>query len=333
MISSSKIFSNVLSIVKAIGQWLRYNAQTNQTAIVALVLSIGVLYYGFYLDIYKILATIWTILILEIAIQIYKYWVGSIRFSGAFNALWGISFFLRSDEIIIYILAGALAILWKYTFTTQEGRHFMNPSNMAVTFCLIFFPLIVWTNPLQWGIYSTPEKTILIYIAIFLLGALISTRVQRLMHIPIWITTLSFFLTQAFIFAFFTEETTWQQALIYFNPGFFVFIFFMITDPKTVPWTKIGHILHGMGIGILFFILQYYINENYSNLLALFCMTLFLPFIWKLESKQWLFGLNQAHILQLGILLIFIHLFAYNIYQNWFPDLIFDNRCRQLFCE
>lgn len=329
----AKAINPLLSIFGAIIKVLKENVQTNQTAIVSVVLSISVLHYWLYIDLSKILVTLTTILVTEIFMQIRLYWGKSLRFSWAFNALWWISFFLRTDELLIYVLAGMLAILWKYVFTTKEWRHFMNPSNMAASICLISFPIVAWTNPLQFGFYSDIYKTVFIYTAIFILGSFILWRTYKLLRTPVWITTLVFFVVQLFIFTFFTKEWTMHQYLTYFNPGYFIFIFFMITDPKTSPLTRMGWVFHWAGIAILFFVLQYYINESYSNLIALFLMTWTLPFVWKLEQIKWRYNLSKWNLIQIALILIFISIFAYNVSQSWVPDLLFDNRCGQLFCS
>jgi hypothetical protein len=97
--------------------------------------------------------------------------------------------------------------------------------------------------------------------------------------------------------------------------------------------TRMGWVFHWAGIAILFFVLQYHINESYSNLIALFLMTWTLPFVWKLEQIKWRYNLSKWNLIQIALILIFISIFAYNVSQSWVPDLLFDNRCGQLFCS
>lgn len=320
---------------KAILQWLKENVQTNQTTILTFVLASWLMYYGLYIEVREILATFITIMVLELIMQYVKYGnmsLMTIRYAWVFNAIWGISFFLRTDEILLYVLAWALAVLGKYVFTTKDGRHFLNPSNMAVSLILIFFPVVAWTNPLQWGFYADMYETWIIYAVLLFFWIFMSYRVLKQLHIPIWITTLAFALTQLFIFTFFTKESTAFQYMTYFNPGWLIFIFFMITDPRTNPISKLWCMFHWIAVGLLFFVLQYYINENYSNLLALFAMTWTLPFVWKLEQKKWIYHLSLANILQISLIFAFIGIFIYNVYQSWLPDLLFENRCGQLLC-
>jgi Na+-translocating ferredoxin:NAD+ oxidoreductase RnfD subunit len=59
----------------------------------------------------------------------------------------------------------------------------------------------------------------------------------------------------------------------------------MITDPKTLLENKISRIIFGALVAIGFFILQFYINENYALLASLFLGTCIIPILSYFDQK------------------------------------------------
>jgi hypothetical protein len=57
----------------------------------------------------------------------------------------------------------------------------------------------------------------------------------------------------------------------------------MISDPKTVPEKSFSRFLYSINIVLTFYVLQFFINENYAILGSLFFNTIQLPIIWYLE--------------------------------------------------
>ena len=308
---------------------LRINVQTNQIIILISVLLIGILYFQINFSIEKLLVVFGTTSFFEIVYSRIKYGTWSFPYSGI-PAGFGISFFLRTDILILYVLAWFLAISSKYLFRIQN-KHFFNPSNFWVFVVLAIFPYITWTNPLQWWLVHKGFELYLLYITLITLGFFIIWRVYVNKKINLLYIILPFFITHFLIVALLTQESWLSYHLIY-APSFFIFTFYMITDPQTVLSNIYSRIAFGSLVAVGFFVLQFFINENYSILASLFICTIFIPIIRYFDEK------NIYKKITIGNVIIFFLLFTSAIilytliYTYWNIDLVFDNRCRALFC-
>ena len=308
---------------------LRTNVQTNQIIVLISVLLIGIFYFQINLSIEKLLVVFGTTSFFEIVYSRIKYGTWSFPYSGI-PAGFGISFFLRTDILILYVLAWFLAISSKYLFRIQN-KHFFNPSNFWVFVVLAIFPYITWTNPLQWWLVHKGFELYLLYITLITLGFFIIWRVYVNKKINLLYIILPFFITHFLIVALLTQESWLSYHLIY-APSFFIFTFYMITDPQTVLSNIYSRIAFGSLVAVGFFVLQFFINENYSILASLFICTIFIPIIRYFDEK------NIYKKITIGNVIIFFLLFTsasilYTlIYTYWNIDLVFDNRCRALFC-
>lgn len=327
---------------KFIYSLIKKNIQFNQTLTLSMILLLWINIYNLNISFFQVFVVFSTVITTDFLINWYKTWKIFFPYSWLNSWFW-ISFFLRATDTILFFWAWIIAILVKHFFTTalfndNKPRHFFNPSNFAVFITLILFPAFTWINPLQWWNYVDSIYYYIILLVIIILGI----RMQFKCKSIIWESTLpviiSFFLSSIIMFFFFAQES-YNSALSFFTWSFFTFIFFMITDPKTVPENFINKILFWIWITFFFYILQYFINENYSILWWLFFMTILLPFIWFYESKdkKWKY-LNKFKItfsnkiLFYFLIILFLIIIIFSYY-NWIPDLVFDNRCLELFCS
>lgn len=130
---------------------------------------------------------------------------------------------IRSPAFWPYALCSAIAITSKYVLRWR-GRHLWNPSNFAISAMLLLAPEYVATLMIQWG------NTIWPMLIIWVLGAAIVYRVKRF-HITA--TYVVCFVLLAFIRTFFTGHSFLAEVAPITGPMYQLFIFFMITDPKT----------------------------------------------------------------------------------------------------
>lgn len=130
---------------------------------------------------------------------------------------------IRSPEFWPYALCSALAITSKYVLRWR-GRHLWNPSNFGISAMLLLVPEYVATLMIQWGNAIWPM------VIIWLLGAAIVYRVKRF-HITF--TYVVSFIILSFIRTFFTGHSFLAEVAPITGPMYQLFIFFMITDPKT----------------------------------------------------------------------------------------------------
>lgn len=148
------------------------------------------------------------------------------------------------------------AIGSKYFFTFN-GRHAFNPAQMAVTMCLIFGGGLITAAPAyQWNGIESMSAFIAMLGIFFLLP-----KINR--HWLV-ISFLGFFTLNTFIRGMIMQhhlpfETLFLGTLS--SPAFFLFTFFMITDPATSPKTKRGQIIAGFFIALVD--LAFHLKQSY----------------------------------------------------------------------
>ncbi|HEX8552165.1 MAG TPA: hypothetical protein VF681_11500 [Abditibacteriaceae bacterium] len=135
---------------------------------------------------------------------------------------------LRSPEVWPYILCSIIAITSKYVFTIK-GRHLWNPSNFAIAVLLILAPFAVSTLSVQW------DNRLWAMLVIWALGSVIVWRLRRL---HICATYVLAFVVFAALRSVWTGHTFWSEVAPITGPMYQLFVFFMITDPKTTVGSK-----------------------------------------------------------------------------------------------
>ena len=259
-----------------------WNVQHYQTLILSYILFIWVYFFWLDISILEIISVFVTVIVLDyVFLNGFKITQNSIIPYSWINAAFWICFFLRSEDIIIYIFAATLAICWKHIITLW-WRHFLNPSNMWVFVTLCLFPQYTWVNTLQWWNYtwSAGFEYYIMLSTVILLWVYISFRVKKILHYDYLISYLvPFFLLHNVLFFVIPYYESISSYFLFFNISFFIFLFFMISDPKTIPQKTNSRVLYSFIIVLHFYLLQFFINENYSILWSLFISTLLLPLI------------------------------------------------------
>lgn len=201
---------------------------------------------------------------------------GEVRFfsySSLITAL-GVIFLLRSTEIWIYILVVFIAFAQKH-FLTVKGRHFLNPSNVAVVVGLALFPYQTSTSPHQWG------NAWWLGVLMAALGLAITFRVNRAV-IPVVFAVVYTSLNLMFI------NPSWLAAsAMLFSGSFLLFIFFMMTDPRATPDTMLYQAVFAIWVAVATYLIE--LNFGYFQInmfAALFLVSLFVPLIRHFESRR-----------------------------------------------
>lgn len=306
------------------------NPQIYQTIFLMIIINLGINCFGLYLDYTKFLIIFVSTIALDMIFGYIRY--RNIRFPYSWvNAWFGISFFLRTDILFLYVLAAFLAISSKYFFQ-YKWKHFLNPSNFWVFLVLVFFPNISWTNPLQWG-KTQPDiaKLLFIYSLIIILGFLVVWIVNKTIKKNLLWLVLPFLCVHFIIYNIVAPTETFDSLLKWYTPSFFIFVFFMLTEPMISPESNTSKFWFAICTAVLPYILQYFINENYTHLASLFLMTLTLPVERYISQQKNSFA--TKNILYFCIFLLLMIILGYCICRYWYADLVFENRCRQLFCN
>jgi Na+-translocating ferredoxin:NAD+ oxidoreductase RnfD subunit len=137
---------------------------------------------------------------------------------------------LRSPLLWPYFLCSLISITTKYVLRFK-GRHLWNPSNFGVSAVLLLAPQTVTLLSVQWGNVVAPMAVI------WLLGFAIVWRVGRL-HISA--TYVASFFLLSFVRTMVTGSPWLANVAPITGPMYQLFIFFMVTDPKTTVRSKWG---------------------------------------------------------------------------------------------
>lgn len=138
---------------------------------------------------------------------------------------------VRSPDIYwTFALCAAISIMSKYVIRVKD-RHIWNPSNFGISFMLLVAPFAVASLSIQWG------NNLYAMMVIWLLGSVI---VYRLKRFHITITYVLSFLFFSFLRSYFTGHPFLAEVAPITGAMYQLFIFFMITDPKTTVRTSKG---------------------------------------------------------------------------------------------
>jgi len=130
---------------------------------------------------------------------------------------------IRSPAFWPYALCSVIAITSKYVVRVK-GRHIFNPSNFGICVMLFLAAESVAMLSIQWG------NNIWAMLVIWLLGSAIIWRLRRF---HICATYVLSFLAFAMLRAWITGEPWQSEVSPITGPEYQLFIFFMITDPKS----------------------------------------------------------------------------------------------------
>jgi Na+-transporting NADH:ubiquinone oxidoreductase subunit NqrB len=245
------------------------NIRDPRLHVAAVIISIHVLgqvALNFQLSVPQILAAILTCAVLEVAITFAQtrtiVWPASAMLTGS-----GVALILRvvgtpvGDHWTtyaweLYALVAGGALLTKYVIRFR-GTHVFNPSNigLVVTFVVLgasrVAPLDFWWAPLN--------VAMLVAYAVILGGGLLITRRLKLLALAaaFWIVLAAgtgvlaatgHCMTANWSFTPVCGIDYWR--VIVGSPEVMIFLFFMITDPKTVPSGQVGRVVFGALVGV-----------------------------------------------------------------------------------
>jgi len=196
------------------------------------ILLVGQLSFGVLESFSRTLVAIATAIIFEIALSklVYHKWP---NLASAYITGISVGILCRTFVYWPFALTSAIAITSKYVIR-WKGRHLWNPSNFAICTMLLVAPEYFSTLMTQWG------NTLWPMLVIWALGALITYRVKRF-HITA--TYVISFIIFAFVRTQFTGHPFFAEVAPITGPPYQLFIFFMITDPRTTVSSKRGQMV------------------------------------------------------------------------------------------
>ncbi len=183
---------------------------------------------------------------------------------------------IRSPALWPFGLCSVISIMSKYVLRVKD-RHLWNPSNFGICVLLFLAPDTVAALTIQWGNYKWP------LIVIWILGSIIIWRAKRF---HICATYVISFFAFAFLRSWITGDTWQAEIAPITGPMYQLFVFFMITDPKTTVRSTTWQCVVAFCVALVEMLLR--LNQVvYSPLYALFIVgpTAMLIDIW-LESRR-----------------------------------------------
>lgn len=216
------------------------------------------------------------------------------------------------------------AIASKYLFT-YRGRHIYNPTLFGVVACIFLMEGMISSSPsYQWG-GSYAIAAFVVTLAIFFFALRINRMALILSFLCFYTIGL---LIRAWLTRWHMPMETWLMGALT-APSFYLFTFFMITDPQTSPNSKRAQVLMAFCIAAVDFALH--LRESLSTffIAAFICATIHL--LWVHSSalkegiqslkKRIIFGVKRWSILGVGGTLLWFgaHSFA-SVDKNYMPD-------------
>ena len=166
---------------------------------------------------------------------------------------------VRSPAYWPFLLCSVISIMSKYVLRVK-GRHIWNPSNFGIAVLLFLAPETMAILSIQWGNNVWP------IVVIWTLGSIIIWRARRF-HISATYV-VSFFLF-AFLRSWITGDPWQAEVAPITGPMYQLFVFFMITDPKTTVRTRMGQCVVAFLVAMAEFFLR--LNQVvYAPIYALF---------------------------------------------------------------
>jgi Na+-transporting NADH:ubiquinone oxidoreductase subunit NqrB len=172
-----------------------------------------------------------------------------------------LSLLLRADEPWLHAIAGAIAIASKFLLRV-DGKHIWNPAGLAIV-VLLFTSHGVWISPGQWGT-SVWLVSFLAFAAILVLQAARRTDIAL------------FFLSSHAVLLFARAIWLGDPFAITLNQlqsgSLLIFAFFMISDPKTAPDSRLGRFLFAFAVAAAAHYLAFFVQMRPALYVALIAL-------------------------------------------------------------
>ena len=235
-------------------------------AVIITIHVLGQVALGFHVSIPQILAAILTCAIIEVTLTFRQsrafVWPASAMLTGS-----GVALILRIvgmpagepwsfDHWYVFAGVAGFSLLTKYVIR-YRGSHVFNPSNFGLVVAFIVLgstriePLDFWWGPIDPALLAA-------YAAIIGGGLLITRRLKLLaLAASFWLTLVvgigllagsGHCMTANWAFAPVCGFDFWR--IIVTSPEVMIFLFFMITDPKTVPGGRVGRVAFGFLVAV-----------------------------------------------------------------------------------
>ena len=269
-------------------RWRRWVSLDNRFVpplFITLILLVGHLSFGILESYQKTLLAIGTSIVAELILGriFFHQWP---HLASAYISGISVGILLRSPALWPYILCALLAITSKYVLRVN-GRHIWNPSNFGICAMLFLASDAVATLSIQWG------NNLWAMLVIWMLGSAIIWRLRRFHICAVYVLS---FLALSFVRARITGDPWLSEASPITGPEYQLFIFFMITDPKTTVRSRLGQCIVAFCVALAE--MGFRLDQSiYAPLYALFCVgpVAMLIEMWINSRRQAVKAATAAH--------------------------------------
>jgi len=166
---------------------------------------------------------------------------------------------VRSPAFWPYVLCSLISIMSKYVLRIKD-RHIWNPSNFGICALLLLAPQAVAGLSIQWGNNIWPM------LVIWVLGSAIIWRVKRFNITGTYVIS---FIVFSFLRSWITGHPWQAEISPITGPMYQLFIFFMITDPKTTVRSRTGQSVVAFLVALVEMVLRLF-QSVYAPFYSLF---------------------------------------------------------------
>jgi Na+-translocating ferredoxin:NAD+ oxidoreductase RnfD subunit len=224
---------------------IRFDNRYVAPLFITCILLVGHLSYGILESYKKTVLAIGAAIITELILG--RIFFGKwLNLASAYITGISVGILVRSPAYWPYALCSVISIMSKYVLRVK-GRHIWNPSNFGIAVLLFLAPETMAILSIQWG------NNLLPIVVIWTLGSIIIWRARRF-HISATYV-VSFFLF-ALLRSWITGDPWQAEVAPITGPMYQLFVFFMITDPKTTVRSRTGQCVVAFCVALVEFILR-----------------------------------------------------------------------------
>jgi Na+-transporting NADH:ubiquinone oxidoreductase subunit NqrB len=169
-----------------------------------------------------------------------------------------LSLLLRTDSLPLAVAGGVIAIGSKFALRIR-GKHLFNPANIGIV-ALLALANGAWVSPGQWGSVA--------FFA-FLVACVGGLVIHRSARAEVTLSFLFFWASFLVLRSTFLGEPLTIPAHRLESGTLLIFAFFMISDPKTTPNSRLGRVLFALIVASLAWYIAFRLFRTNALLWAL----------------------------------------------------------------
>ena len=186
---------------------------------------------------------------------------------------------LRTNSLAVAVASAVIAIASKFALR-WKGKHVFNPTNIALV-AMMLLTRAAWVSPGQWGNVAFFG---------FLMACIGGLVVNRAARSDVTFAFIGSYLGMLLLRAHWLGQPIGNPLHGLQNGAFLLFSFFMISDPRTTPDSRVGRILFALLVALGATFVQFVLYRTNGLLWSLAAFSLAVPLIDRLlpgSRFQW----------------------------------------------